>query len=80
MKWNDNLVQISKDGTVGDCPYCKSSNTDYVFWENKNGRGSLNIWCNSCGERIHVDCSSVPENRKRISLEMALELKRERGA
>ena len=77
MKWRDSIVRISKDGTVGNCPYCKSSDTDYVFVEHEDGRGYLNVWCESCGEQAHIDCCSIPSNRKYISFEDALSLKKE---
>ena len=80
MKWRDNMINIHEKGIVGNCPYCKSSDTDYIFWENGNERGSLNIWCNSCNERIHVDCGNIPQNRKRMKLDEALVTKHEKSA
>ena len=64
MKWNTNLARIYNDGIVGECPYCKSTNTDYMFYGKQNGRSYLEIWCNACAERIHVDCGKIPPNRK----------------
>ena len=80
MKWRDNMISVHEKGIVGNCPYCKSSDTDYIFWENDNERGSLNIWCNSCNERVHVDCGSIPQNRKRMKLEEVLVTKHEKSA
>jgi len=76
MKWLDNLKQIHKNGIVGNCPFCKSSETDYIFLTRKDGRGCLNIWCNACKESVHFDCSGTPENRKHMTLQEALELDR----
>ena len=80
MKWRDNMVSVHEEGVAGSCPYCGSIDTDYIYWEKENERSSLNIWCNSCGERVHADCGVVPENRKHISLEMALKLQHEISA
>ena len=79
LKWNATLANIIKNGKVGKCPYCKSEDTDYIFWEHDNGRGCLNVWCNTCNERVHADCGSVPKNRKHISMEQALAEERERN-
>ena len=78
MKWRDNMVRISLDGIVGKCPHCKSSNTDYVFVEHDDGRGYLSVWCVSCGQQAHIDCCSIPRNRKSISFKDALNLDEER--
>jgi len=63
-KWNSALFSVSKHGIVGNCPSCGSTDTDYEYYKLKSGRGSLDIWCNSCNVRIHADCSLVPEGRK----------------
>ena len=68
MKWNKSFSQIYENGVVGDCPYCGSADTDYIYWEKKNGRGSLNVWCNSCGECVHADCGFIPKNHKCVNL------------
>ena len=80
MKWLDNIKRIYNDGTVGICPFCKSSETEYIFVEHENGHGYLNICCNSCKEQVHIDCKSIPDNRNCMSLDTALELSREKSA
>ena len=72
MKWNNNLCQIHKNGTVGECPYCGSVNTDYAYAEKEEGRAYLDVWCNSCNEQVHVDCRFVPENLKHMSVASAV--------
>ena len=68
MKWNNSFLKIYEDGIVGNCPYCGSMDTEYIFWENEDKRGSLNVWCNSCGERVHAYCGHIPQNRKVLVL------------
>ena len=64
MKWLDNIKQVGKNGIVGDCPHCGGIDTDYVFVEYDDGRGYLDIWCNSCKDSVHVDCVTIPHDRK----------------
>jgi len=79
MKWMDNIKQIINSGTVGDCPYCGSGDTDYVYIKHKNGYAALEVACKSCGEYIHARCKEVPPNRKQITMEEALKEERERN-
>jgi len=64
MKWKKNLLSINKYGNVGSCPYCDSDNTDYMYYKFPDGRGCIDVWCNVCNERVHVDCRFIPDNRK----------------
>ena len=70
MKWIKILPQIHAKiqdcGTVGKCPYCDSEDTDYFVSEKENGRGYLDVWCNSCGERVHFDSCYMPEDCKHM--------------
>ncbi|MCL2057872.1 MAG: hypothetical protein FWH01_02275 [Oscillospiraceae bacterium] len=79
MKWNNNLSILIKEGIVGECPFCKSNNTDYTYIKKKSGRACLDIWCNDCSESEHVDCGSIPPNRKYKSIEQAIVEERERN-
>ena len=72
MKWRDNMISVHKDGVVGKCPSCMSLDTDYKYLEHRDGRGSLNIWCNSCKEQVHIDCGFVPRNRKHKAIDKAV--------
>ena len=63
-KWNGALLNVSKHGIVGNCPSCGSADTDYVYYKHKSGRGSLDIWCNSCKVSIDAYCAYVPDGRK----------------
>ena len=78
MKWLKNLKVFALEGKVGDCPYCRSEDTDYMYYKRTDMRSYLEMWCNSCDERIHIDCGSVPPNRKYKSAEKASEFEREK--
>jgi hypothetical protein len=80
MKWVNNLVKISESGEVGECPLCGRSNTDYMYYEHDDGKGYLEVWCNDCGELVHVDCAFVPHDRKRVSANEALKRKKKQNA
>ena len=72
MKWHNNMIQVYKSGSVGKCPCCNSSDTDYMFYKHDSKRSFMQIWCNSCDEQIHVDGGAIPLNRKRMDFEDAL--------
>ena len=65
-KWIDSLKSISDQGSVGSCPFCGSTNTDYkcsvVIPENRNGY--MDIWCNNCKKAFHVSRMQIPKNMK----------------
>ena len=63
-RWKRNIYRVFKENNVGECPYCNSKDTDYVFHKHEDGKGNLNVWCNSCSESIHVDLSTVPDDKK----------------
>ena len=72
MNWNENLIMLNKSGVVGNCPFCHSDDTDYLYYLRKGGRGSLDLWCNLCKERINVSCIYIPENRKFVDVNQTL--------
>ena len=67
-KWFKNLERVQNDGIVGECPSCKSPDTDYMYYIGMNDHFGLDVWCNACGKRIHVDGKGVIVNRKCIVL------------
>lgn len=56
MKWLKNLERISINGIPGECPYCKSENTDYALNvdDEKTSMGYGSIWCNDCKKAFHI--------------------------
>ena len=56
MKWIKNLENLSKNGNVGMCPFCGSSDTDASFsvMDKKSNMGYGVIWCNKCKHAFKI--------------------------
>ncbi len=56
MKWSKNIRNVAFTKTPGNCPMCKSENTDYAtrITNEKTSKGYGVIWCNDCKNNIHL--------------------------
>ena len=66
MKWLDNLKNITLERTVGKCPICGSSHTDYKcsVLDGESGLGYMDIWCADCLNAFHVSRMVVTKGMK----------------
>jgi len=64
MNWLNNLKSISLKKISGECPFCKSNNTDYTFTEISNGMGCGTIWCNNCRKAYHISRMKIQNGYK----------------
>jgi hypothetical protein len=66
MKWLKNLESLSDKGSVGTCPHCGSSDTDYCYTavDLDTRMGFCDLWCNSCKHGFHVSRVKVPDKAK----------------
>ena len=66
MKWLNNLQNIIDENKPGECPYCKSLNTDYVIniINDKTLMGYGAIWCNDCKKAFHISRIKATEKMK----------------
>lgn len=66
MKWIKNLESIALNNEAGECPICKSKNTDYGFTvvlaESDMGYGA--IWCNDCHNGYHISRCKIENGMK----------------
>ena len=66
MKWLKNLESIALSKEPGECPICKSKNTDYGFTmvvkETNMGFGA--IWCNDCHNGYHISRIKIEKDMK----------------
>lgn len=68
MKWLNNVSRISSGDEPGECPRCKSMDTDYAYKIlNENTlMGFGVIWCNSCMYGFHMSRVKVEPAHKHI--------------
>lgn len=64
MKWLKNLENFAKRGTVGQCPVCKSENTDYNATKVVDDMGFAVMWCNDCKHSHIISRLKVTEDMK----------------
>ncbi len=64
MRWLDNIYNALYNGHSGNCPYCKSDNTDYCLQtiSDKMNFGYMTIWCNDCGKAYHISRILIKNN------------------
>ena len=57
LSWLKNEIQIIKNGTVGECPFCGSKNTSFekVIVKKDTGMGYMKVWCNTCNSSETID-------------------------
>lgn len=54
MVWIKNLESLAERKTIGECPYCKSKDTDYTLIGEVGKIGFGVIWCNNCMNAYHI--------------------------
>lgn len=54
MIWLNNIEKIATSGVAGNCPYCKSENTNYSVKKICGDVGYGDIWCNECKKAYHI--------------------------
>ena len=64
MKWAKNIKSIADTYTVGECPFCGSSDTDYKATQISDKIGCMDIWCNDCKRWYHASRVLITENFK----------------
>ena len=66
MKCLKNLEAIASNKEPGECPICKSKNTDYGFnivvKETNMGYGV--IWCNDCNNGYHISRVKISDDMR----------------
>jgi hypothetical protein len=78
-RWFKNLSHLSIHGNPGNCPSCRSSDTDYTHVLCEGDNIFLEMWCNACGRGEQV-CGrgTPPEGYKVISADEYTAWKRNR--
>lgn len=66
MKWNENLISISRAGNPGACPHCGSTKTDYMcnIVDPEKKLGYMDVWCDNCKKAFHVSRMEITDNLK----------------
>ncbi len=64
MKWLKNLESFANKGIVGNCPICKSNNTDYNATKIVDDMGFVIMWCNNCKHSYVISRLKITENMK----------------
>ncbi len=60
-KWIKCIKNMTANSTPGECPCCKSKNTDFRYTAVMNdGYGYCDIWCNDCKHAFHISRIKVP--------------------
>lgn len=54
MKWLKAIESIVDNGKSGECPYCKSGNTDYSIRPIDSCMATGDIWCSDCKKAYHI--------------------------
>lgn len=66
MKWLKNLESLAQNKDAGQCPYCRSSHTDYLYTivDVKSRMGCVDIWCTECLKAFHISRVQIPVGAK----------------
>lgn len=59
MVWLKNLENLAETKTIGECPYCKSKDTDYTLIGDVGKMGFGVIWSNNCMNAYHISRIAV---------------------
>lgn len=62
-KWAKHFIDADKIGITGICPYCNSSETDYVIVQNP---AFIEVWCNTCGKFESMTYRGTPPAGRKI--------------
>lgn len=63
--WLNNMKSLLENGKVGQCPFCKSDNTDYNATKlTENNMGYLVMWCNDCKHSHIISRLKITDNMK----------------
>lgn len=61
MKWIKNIESIARTSSPGECPYCKSLETEYSAVPIRDTRGYIVIWCNKCKKACNISRANISD-------------------
>ncbi|MCR5807767.1 MAG: eukaryotic translation initiation factor eIF-2-beta/eIF-5 family protein [Oscillospiraceae bacterium] len=62
MKWEKNLISISKSATSGICPECGSPDTEFYAKKIVGDLGYILVWCNSCKKGTNISRTVITDD------------------
>ena len=63
IKWMKNYISADTNGDSGSCPFCGSTDTDYVIVQDPS---FIEVWCNTCFSMDNMCYRGTPKFGRKI--------------